>query len=609
MMQATRWKPGKRKDKILRYDGSMDGEKRMDTIQKSELEKRIDVASGLLEADLVLKGGQVFNVFTGAWERADIAVCGDKIAGIGSYAGKKELDVTGLYLTPGLMDAHVHFESSMLAPREMVKILLLNGVTGAVADPHEITNVMGISGLQFMLRETEDIPFSVYVMVPSCVPATDLDTSGASLPAEEMDAVCRLSSRVLGLAEMMNVPGVLYKQPVEMSKLKLFSGKTIDGHSPGLSGKLLNAYIASGVTTEHECVTPEEALEKVSRGMYVFLREGSAAHNLIDLLPVLEQADTRRFCLCTDDRHADDLIEKGSINYALEIGVIQGYAAEKLIPLATLNTAECYGLRNVGALAPGYTADIAAFGDLQSFQPVHVVKNGRIVVQNKKLLWDNVPVAEVPESTMRMEELTAEQLRIPAREGKQIRVIEINPSQLLTKELRRTPLMREGEAVSDTERDILKMAVCERHHATGNIGLGFVTGFGLQRGAIATTVGHDSHNLAIVGTNDGDMVLAANRLRALGGGLAIAADGEVKAILPLAIGGLMSDQPAEAVNAQIKKLDFWLKELGVPEDCSTFMILSFLSLPVIPELRLTDRGLVDVGQFCHVELWCDGKNN
>lgn len=575
------------------------------TEQNNDLEKYIDTASGLLAADLVLKGGQVFNVFTGKWEQADIAVCGSRIAGIGSYMGKKELDVTGLYLTPGLMDAHVHFESSMLAPREMIKILLLNGVTGAITDPHEITNVMGVSGLRFMLKETEDIPFSVYIMIPSCVPATDLDTSGATLPAGEMEEVCRLSPRILGLAEMMNVPGVLHKQPEEMKKLNLFAGKKIDGHSPGLSGKLLNAYIASGITTEHECVTPEEALEKVSRGMYVFMREGSAAHNLVDLLPVLDQVDTRRICLCTDDRHADDLIEKGSINYALEIGVTQGYRAEELIPLATLNTAECYGLRHVGALATGYTADIAAFADLQSFQPVHVVKDGALVVRNKKLLWDSAPVTEVPERSMRMPELTEQSLRIPAGEGGRIRVIGINPAQLLTKELHRTPLVKNGEAVSDTERDILKMAVCERHHATGNVGLGFAEGFGLQRGAIATTVGHDSHNLAVVGTNDRDMALAANCLRDLGGGLAIAAEGTIRAALPLTIGGLMSDRPAEIVNAQIKKLNFWLKELGVPEDGSTFMILSFLSLPVIPELRLTDRGLVDAVQFCHVDLWCD----
>lgn len=577
----------------------------MSAAVKEELKNRIAMASSLEAADFVLKGGQVFNVFTRNWETADVAICGRMIVGVGSYHGKQELDVTGLYLTPGLMDAHVHFESSMLAPREMAKILLLNGVTGAIIDPHEIANVMGIDGLQFMLRETEDIPFSAYVMIPSCVPATDLDTSGALLSAEEMAAACDLSPRVLGLAEMMNVPGVLQKQEMVMDKLQRFVDRVIDGHAPGLSGERLNAYIAAGVTTEHECVTMEEALEKVSRGMYVFMREGSAAHNLIDLLPILDKVDNRRLCLCTDDRHADDLIEQGSINYSLEIGVTQGYSAERLIPLATLNTAECYGLKQIGALAPGYVADIAVFDDAEHFQPRHVIKNGIQVVRNRKLLWDSVPVAEAPESSMCMQELTEAQLQIPVREGKAIRVIEIDPTQLLTKERHFSPLIHNGEAVSDTQRDILKMAVCERHHHTGNIGLGFVTGFSLKRGAIATTVGHDSHNLAIVGTNDADMVLAGNRLREIGGGLTIVADGEVKAALPLAIGGLMSSGKAETVNAQLKQFNFWLKEAGVSEECSTFMVLSFLSLPVIPELRLTDRGLVDVGQFRHVSVWCE----
>lgn len=577
----------------------------MSAANKEELKNRIAMAAALESADLVLKGGRVFNVFTKSWETADVAICGHTIVGIGSYQGKKELDVTGLYLTPGLMDAHVHFESSMLAPREMAKILLLNGVTGAVIDPHEIANVMGIDGLQFILRETEDIPFSAYVMIPSCVPATDLDTSGACLSAGEMAAVCRLSSRVLGLAEMMNVPGVLQKQELVMDKLQLFADRVIDGHAPGLSGNLLNAYIAAGVMTDHECVTMEEALEKVSRGMYVFMREGSAAHNLLDLLPLLDKVDNRRVCLCTDDRHADDLIGQGSINYSLEIGVTQGYPAEQLIPLATLNTAECYGLQHVGALAPGYVADIAVFDDAEHFQPRHVIKNGIQVVWNRKLLWDSVPVAEAPASSMRMQELTEAALQIPAREGKKIRVIEISPTQLLTKERHLAPLIKDGAAVSDTQRDILKMAVCERHHHTGNIGLGFVTGFSLKRGAIATTVGHDSHNLTIVGTKDADMVLAGNHLKEIGGGLVIVADGEVKAALPLAIGGLMSSGKAETVNARLQQLNFWLKEAGVPEEYSTFMVLSFLSLPVIPELRLTDQGLVDVKQFRHVDIWCE----
>ena len=550
----------------------------MDFWRASSLEDQIDVAAGRQEADLVLKGGHVFNVFLKTWEDADIAISGSKIVGIGNYTGKHILDVTGLYLTPGLMDAHVHFESSMLSPREMVKVLLLNGVTGAIADPHEITNVLGEKGFRFMLEETEGIPFSAYLMVPSCVPATDMDTSGARITPENMERLRNLSPRVLGLAEMMNFPGILSKLQGEMDKLKLFYKQKMDGHAPGISGKDLNAYVASGITTEHECVTPAEALEKIKRGMYVFLREGSAAHNLVDLLPVLDKADNRRLCLCTDDRHADDLIEQGSINYLIDIGMSLGYEAEDLIPMATLNVAECYGLQQVGALAPGYQADIVAFKGLRPFQPIHVVKGGALVVKNRRLLWKSKPVLKMPGQSMNM------------------------PTQLLTTKLHMEPAIRNGETVSDTERDILKMAVFERHHNTGNVGLGFVYGFGLKRGAIATTVGHDSHNLSVVGTNDEDMVVAVNRLREIGGGLIIVSEGEVRATVPLAIAGLMSDRDAVVVNSQISQLEFWVKELGIPEEFSTFMILAFLSLPVIPELRLTDRGLVDVVRFEHVDL-------
>ena len=355
----------------------------MDFWRASSLEDQIDVAAGRQEADLVLKGGHVFNVFLKNWEDADIAISGSKIVGIGNYTGKHVLDVTGLYLTPGLMDAHVHFESSMLSPREMVKVLLLNGVTGAIADPHEITNVLGEKGFRFMLEETEGIPFSAYLMVPSCVPATDMDTSGARITPENMERLRNLSPRVLGLAEMMNFPGILSKLQGEMDKLKLFYKQKMDGHAPGISGKDLNAYVASGITTEHECVTPAEALEKIKRGMYVFLREGSAAHNLVDLLPVLDKADNRRLCLCTDDR----------INYLIDIGMSLGYEAEDLIPMATLNVAECYGLQQVGALAPGYQADIVAFEGLRPFQRAGS-KEPQTVVEEQAGAEDAGPVHE-----------------------------------------------------------------------------------------------------------------------------------------------------------------------------------------------------------------------
>lgn len=577
----------------------------MDFWRATTLEEQIDTAMGRQEADLVLKGGNVFNVFLKTWEVADVAISGSKIVGIGQYKGRQEIDVKGLYLTPGLMDAHVHFESSMLSPREMVKVLLLNGVTGAITDPHEITNVLGEKGLRFMLDETANIPFSAYLMIPSCVPATDMDTSGARITPEDMEHIRKLSPRILGLAEMMNFPGILGKQQNEMNKMKLFYNQKVDGHAPGLSGKELNAYVAAGITTEHECVTPAEAWEKVRRGMYVFMREGSAAHNLVDLLPLLKKPGNRRLCLCTDDRHADDLIEQGSINYLLEIGVAQGYDPEDLIPMATLNIAECYGLKHVSALAPGYVADIAVFENLQSFQPVHVIKGGAQVVKNRKLLWKSDPVLEPPGQSMNMPEVSVDSFKIPAKANRKLRVIGISQTQLLTSELHLTPTVQNGDAVSDVGRDILKMAVFERHHNTGNVGLGFAFGFGLKKGAIATTVGHDSHNLSVVGTNDEDMAVAVNRLREIGGGLIVVSDGEVRATVPLAIAGLMSDRDAMAVNSQIKQLNFWLKELGVPEEYSTFMILAFTSLPVIPELRLTDRGLVDVVHFEHVDLWCE----
>jgi adenine deaminase len=577
----------------------------MDVGTKERIAMDIAVAQGLQQADLVLKGGQVFNVFTREWETADVAIRGTQIVGIGEYRGKREIDVRGKYVTPGLMDAHVHLESSMLAPRELAKILLLNGVTTVFADPHEIANVLGVEGIEFFLSETEDMPLTVYLNVPSCVPATHLDTSGAELTAADMEAVTALSPRVAGLAEMMNYAGVINGADDVLEKLAAFSDKIIDGHAPGLTGAELEAYIAAGVCNDHECNTVAEAKEKIARGLYVFLREGSAAHNLVDLLPVLDEVDERRCCLCTDDRHVDDLIGQGSINYLLEIGVTQGYEAERLLPLATLNTAECFGIRRLGAIAPGFTADLCVFDDLERFQPVHVLKEGYPVVFRGRLNWESQPVRGEAVATMHMPPLDPVRLRIPAKAGQQIRVISLSQNNLATRELHEPPRLVGDLAVSDTERDILKLAVCERHHETGNVGLGFVQGIQLKRGAIGTTVGHDSHNLTVVGANDGDMAVVANRLRDIGGGIAVAADGEVKASLPLPIAGLMSDRPADVVNAEMKQLLFWVHELGVPDDFNPLMVLSFLSLPVIPELRLTDRGLVDVVHFTHVPLWVD----
>lgn len=571
-------------------------------MNETTLEEKIAVGAGLEKADLVLKGGKVFNVFTGKWEVADVAVSGTTIAGVGEYNGRKEYDVSGKYLTPGFLDAHMHIESSMLAPRELAKVLLLNGVTGIFADPHEIANVFGLEGVRFMLRETEDIPLSVYFLAPSCVPSTNMETSGACLRAEDLQQLLQ-EERVLGLGEMMNYPGVLQRFPEVMAKLTLPHSEIKDGHAPGLRGKSLNGYIDAGINSDHEAYLPEEALEKLARGMYVLLREGSAAHNLLDLLPIVKKTNCRRCCLATDDRHLDDLITKGSINYMVEIGVTHGYSVEKLLTMATLNTAERFHRYDLGALAPGYQADINVFNNLVNFQPETVLKSGQVIVRKKQLLWDSVPVSELPPSSMDMEEVTAQSFKIIPVEGKLLQTIVLNQDQLLTGKAALPPLVKDGNVVSNPDLDLLKMAVCERHHHTGTIGLGFVQGFKLKRGALASTVAHDSHNLIVIGTNDKDMAFAANVLREAGGGLVAVEDGRVLGSVPLAVGGLMSEGKADVVFQQLKELNHWTHELGVPEDLNVFMLLSFLALPVIPSLKLSDQGLIDVDNFCKVSLW------
>ena len=572
-------------------------------MEQAEFEQRLlKVARGLERADLVLKGGKVFNSFTGEWETADVAVCGSVIAGIGSYKGAEEYNMAGKFLTPGFLDAHMHIESTMLAPRELARLLLLNGVTGIFADPHEIANVLGTEGLQWMLDETEDMPLDVFFMLPSCVPATNMETSGAVLEAEDLQPFLS-HPRVLGLGEMMNYPGVLAGDEGVYKKLALVRGGICDGHGPGVTGNDLNAYAAAGVTSDHEATTCAEGLEKIRRGSYLMLREASGAHNLLELLECVTPLNSRRCCLATDDRHLDELVTQGSINYMVEIGVTHGYPVEMLLQMATLNTAERFRLYNRGALASGYIADINVFTNLQDFTPQFVFKNGKKVVQNGKLLWESEPYLKPAATGTDIKDLDSSRLKIAAEPDKRIKVIRVVPEQILTELRIETPLCINGEAVSDTSRDILKLAVFERHHATGNVGLGFVQGLHLKRGAVASTVAHDSHNLIVAGTNDADMLTAAAALRKEGGGIAVAVDGEIKAILPLPFVGLMCGEKIEAVNRKIKQLYYWTGELGVPEGQNIFMALSFLALPVIPHLRLTDKGLTDVDKFTLTCLW------
>lgn len=571
-------------------------------MKKTDLAAVLAVARGEAPADIVLKGGFVFNSFTGEWETGDVAITGTTIAGIGIYSGQKEIDVTGKYVTPGLMDAHLHIESTMVAPRELAKILLLNGVTTVFADPHEIANVLGCAGIELMLAETEDMPLDVFFMLPSCVPATDMETGGAVLTAAKLEPLVS-HERVLGLGEMMNYPGTICGVDAVLDKLALTGCSLCDGHAPGVSGKALNAYLAAGITSDHEATTADEALEKLRRGAYLMLREASGAHNLLDLLPAVTPLNCRRCCLATDDRHLDELVSEGSINYLIEIGAAHGYAVEQLLQMATLNTAERFRLYDRGALAPGYKADICVFDNLVNFQPQLVIKNGAVIVNKQKLLWQSPPLLSAPANTMRLENVHKQQLQIPARPGKKARVIRIVPEQILTEADYMLPEVQAGFVVSDTRRDILKLAVWERHGGNGNTGVGLVHGFGLKRGALASTVAHDSHNLIVVGADDRDMLAAAVALQEVGGGLAVVADGEVKALLPLPLAGLMSDQNTEFVQHKLQQLHFWAAELGVPENVNAFNCLSFLALPVIPRLRLSDKGLVDVDQFALVDLW------
>lgn len=571
-------------------------------MKKTDLAAVLAVARGEAPADIVLKGGFVFNSFTGEWESGDVAIAGTTIAGIGIYSGQKEIDVTGKYVTPGLMDAHLHIESTMVAPRELAKILLLNGVTTIFADPHEIANVLGCAGIELMLAETEDMPLDVFFMLPSCVPATDMETGGAVLTAAKLEPLVS-HDRVLGLGEMMNYPGTICGADAVLDKLALTGCSLCDGHAPGVSGKALNAYLAAGITSDHEATTADEALEKLRRGAYLMLREASGAHNLLDLLPAVTPLNCRRCCLATDDRHLDELVSEGSINYLIEIGAAHGYAVEQLLQMATLNTAERFRLYDRGALAPGYKADICVFDNLVNFQPQLVIKNGAVIVNKQKLLWQSPPLLSAPANTMRLENVHKQQLQIPARPGKKARVIRIVPEQILTEADYMLPEVQAGFVVSDTRRDILKLAVWERHGGNGNTGVGLVHGFGLKRGALASTVAHDSHNLIVVGADDRDMLAAAVALQEVGGGLAVVADGEVKALLPLPLAGLMSDQNTEFVQHKLQQLHFWAAELGVPENVNAFNCLSFLALPVIPRLRLSDKGLVDVDQFALVDLW------
>ena len=571
-------------------------------IQKLELERIIDVAKGKQKADLVIKNAKVINVFSEEIYKADVAVVGDKIAGVGKgYAGEKEIDVNGAYLSPSFIDGHVHLESSMLLPSEFAKIVVPEGTTTVIADPHEIANVLGLQGISFMRAATKNLPLDVYMMLPSCVPATNLETSGVDLNSYDL-ALLIDAPWVLGIAEMMNFPGVISNDRNVLSKIKLGldRDKKIDGHSPSLSGKNLCAYAASGVCSDHECTTPEEALEKLRLGMNIMIREGTAAKDLDALIPLIKKYNTRKCMFVTDDRHPTDLF--GHINGMVKSAVAQGISPVKAIQMASLNTAEYFKLSNLGAIAPGYKADLLVLDNLEDFKPVLVFKNGKIVAENGKTVIDLEDLTPPPiRGSVNIKYLYKENLQIPALSDK-MKVINVIENQLITKKSVENVKIENGMAVSDVENDILKIVVIERHRASGNIGLGFVKGFGLKSGAIASTVAHDSHNMIIIGTNDDDIYYAAVELVKSQGGKVVVENGKTLAKLPLPIAGLMSDKSSEEVIADLKIIGESVRKINC-KIRDPFMSMAFLSLAVIPELKITDKGPIDVCEFKQTNLF------
>lgn len=569
-----------------------------------ELSTLIQSARGNIPADLLLKNGRVINVFTGEVEEISVAISGSRIVGLGDYDALKVTDVEGAYICPGFIDAHVHIESALVPPYEFARAVVPHGVTTVVVDPHEIANVLGNEGIRYMLDASKYTPFSVFVMASSCVPATHLETSGATLRWSDLFEF-KKDPWVLGLAEVMNYPGVINGDLQVLDKLRAFADKRMDGHAPGLSGRDLEAYVASGIASDHECTTVDEANEKLRRGLYVMIREASNAHNLLTLLPIINQRTSRRVLFCTDDRLPDDLIDKGSIDYIVRTAIQHGLDPVLAVTIATLNASEYFGLNDRGAIAPGKRADICVFNNFEEMKIERVYYGGKRVVYRGKLEPDDHERSRPPIRNTMNVDWSKVDLRLPAEpNATTIRVIRMIPGQLVTREEFDRALIQNGQAVSDPSRDILKMAVIERHHATGNVGLGFVRGFKLKSGAIGSSVGHDSHNILVVGTNDDDMLSAARAIASMQGGFVAVDKGQVLGRVPLPIGGLMSEQPIERVRAELDHLNAATRRLGCDLD-TPFMALSFLALPVIPDLKLTDKGLVDVRKFDYVDVFAD----
>lgn len=554
----------------------------------------IAIAAGKQAAPLVLKNANIINVFTQEVEKNDIAINGDKIVGIGNYSGIEEIDCSGLYVAPGFIDAHVHIESSMVTPEVFSQLLLRRGVTAAVVDPHEIGNVLGSKGLEFMLENSKKSVIDLFFMLPSCVPCTPFEDSGAVLHAEELEKFLG-KDKVLGLGEVMDTPAVVNGETEMIKKLKAFENSFIDGHCPGISDAWLNAYLCARIKTDHESSNYEEALKKVQRGMYVMLREGSATKNLKDLLQAVNEKNFSRFLMCTDDRHIEDLIEEGTIDNSIRIAIKEGLDPIKAYTIASYNAACCYGFRDRGAIAPGYKADLVVFEDLEKLNIKTVFNNGKIYREN--ITFTSYDLG----SSVNLGPVSSVDFLIEGK-GEFVNTIKLIPHSVETLLIKEKPIFEGHRVIGLESEDYLKIAVFERHKNTGKRSVGFVKGLGLKNCTIAQSIAHDSHNVIVAGDNDEDMALAVNTIISLQGGTVIVSEGKVLEALSLPIGGLITSENPYVVAEKLKNLVRLAREYGVKDDFDPFLTLGFLALPVIPEIKITPRGLFHFGKFGFINL-------
>ncbi|WP_347860940.1 adenine deaminase [Salimicrobium sp. PL1-032A] len=573
---------------------------------KEFLKSRIEAASKRKKAETVIKNGRIIDVFNQEIIEADVAIEAGVIVGIGEYEGTQVIDAKGLYISPSFIDSHVHIESSMVTPKEFSEILVPHGVTTIIADPHEIANVAGRDGIQYMLDSTEDLPLDAYIMVPSCVPATPFEHAGATLKAKDLTSFYE-HPRVLGLGEVMDFPSVYHAEENMLDKLADNHTRNmhIDGHAAGLDSDGVNVYTTAHIKTDHEATSAQEALERLQRGMYLIIRQGSVAKDLPQLIDVVTDKNARRCLFGTDDKHIDDLLEEGSIDHNVRLAIQHGVDPLNAIQMASFSAAECYGLHHKGAIAPGYDADFLLLSDLTNIDIQEVYVKGEMVAKDGAYLHhseEGTPPGDKLLDSINMTELTSEDLTIKLEANKKANIIEIQPNSLLTKHSCEEADTVKGLFQPSTERDQLKIAVIERHHRTGNVGTGIVKGLGIKNGALATTIAHDSHNIITAGTNDEDILVAVAAIKEMGGGLVVVENEEVVASLALPIAGLLSDESASTVKRGLDELKKGLERIEAPTHFNPFLTLSFLALPVIPDLKITDMGLFDVKTFKHIPV-------